>query len=79
VVNGVLLGFEVDFHWPGRRLVVEVDGYEFHHTRAAFEQDRARDGALHAAGHTVLRLTDRRLEGDADGAMSQVRTLLGAT
>jgi hypothetical protein len=76
VVNGLVLGHEVDFHWPGRRLVVEVDGYAFHHTRASFERDRERDAALHAAGYVVLRLTDRRLESGAETAMGQVRQLL---
>lgn len=31
---------EVDFLWRERRLVVEVDGYAFHSSRAAFERDR---------------------------------------
>ena len=78
VVNGRVLGLEVDFHWPGRSLIVEVDGYAYHRTRASFERDRARDGRLHTAGYVVLRLTARRLQGDAAAAMSQVRALLAA-
>jgi hypothetical protein len=50
---------EVDFYWPGHRLVVELDGYETHRTRAAFERDRARDAALQAAGERVMRFTYR--------------------
>lgn len=60
-VNALLLGFEVDFHWPAHRLVVETDGYETHGTRDAFETDRARDLALQAAGWRVVRITWRRL------------------
>jgi Protein of unknown function (DUF559) len=48
---------EVDFHWPTHRLVVELDGWETHRTRAAFEQDRTRDAALTAAGWRVVRFT----------------------
>jgi hypothetical protein len=61
IVNGAIEGFEVDFHWPDARLVVETDGHEHHGTRAAFERDRARDQALAAAGWTVLRFTYRQV------------------
>jgi hypothetical protein len=37
---------EVDFYWPTHHLIVELDGWASHRTRAAFEQDRARDAAL---------------------------------
>ena len=61
IVNGAIEGFEVDFHWPDARLVVETDGHEHHGTPAAFERDRARDQALAAAGWTVLRFTYRQV------------------
>ena len=40
---------------------VELDGYQFHGTRAAFERDRRKDAALLAAGYRTMRLTWRRL------------------
>jgi very-short-patch-repair endonuclease len=55
-------GYEVDFHWPEERLVVEVDGAQAHRTRKAFERDRLRDAELTAAGYRVMRFTQRRLE-----------------
>jgi hypothetical protein len=55
LVNMDLHGFEVDFRWPDRRLVVEVDGGQ-HALRA--DADDARDGVLRAAGWTVLRFSD---------------------
>ena len=58
LVNMDLLGFEADFRWPDRRLVVEVDGGQ-HPLRA--EADEARDGVLHDAGWTVLRFSDREV------------------
>ena len=58
-MNQRVHGYEVDFHWPEARLVVELDGYEYHGTRQAFEDDRARDAALTAAGWRVIRVTDR--------------------
>jgi predicted transcriptional regulator of viral defense system len=50
---------EVDLYWPTHQLVVELDGYETHRTRAAFERDRAKDAALTAAGYRVVRFTWR--------------------
>jgi hypothetical protein len=46
-----------DFCWPAQRLIVELDGWDTHRTRAAFETDRRRDAALQADGWHVLRFT----------------------
>jgi very-short-patch-repair endonuclease len=59
--NVRMQGLEVDLLWRGKRLVVEVDGYAFHATRAAFERDRARDAHLNAAGLRVVRVTWRQI------------------
>ena len=48
---------EPDYHWPEHRVIVELDGFETHGTRAAFRADRAKDAALTAAGYRVLRFT----------------------
>ncbi len=61
LVNTVVEGYEVDFCWPGHRVIVETDGHRHHGTRAAFERDRERDAALTAAGWRVVRVTHRRL------------------
>jgi hypothetical protein len=53
--NTRIEGIEVDFAWRDHRLIVEVDGYEFHRSRAAFGQDRERDVLLELAGWRVLR------------------------
>jgi hypothetical protein len=50
-------GLEVDFLWPGRRLVVETDGRAVHATRQAFQRDRRRDQRLTVAGYRVVRFT----------------------
>ena len=50
---------------PRQRLVVELDSWEFHRHRAAFERDRARDAALQAAGYRTIRITHRRLHEEA--------------
>ena len=41
----------------GDRLVIEVDGAQFHTTRAQFEEDRRRDAELSRLGYRVLRFS----------------------
>ena len=76
IVNARVEGFEVDCLWPAARLIVELDGYEFHRTPAAFERDRRRDALLKRAGYEVLRVTYAWLTSDPDGVADTVRTLL---
>jgi very-short-patch-repair endonuclease len=77
-VNARVAGLEVDALWRDRRLVVELDGHAFHHTRASFERDRTRDAKLQLAGYRVLRITHRRLVNEPARVTAIVRTLLDA-
>jgi very-short-patch-repair endonuclease len=52
---------EVDFLWRRQGVVVEIDGFRFHSSRAAFERDRLRDAALAAKGLRVIRVTWRQI------------------
>jgi very-short-patch-repair endonuclease len=61
-VNQRLHGYEVDFHWPVERLVVEVDGFRFHSSRRAFERDRLKDARLRDHDVETLRVTWRQLD-----------------
>jgi very-short-patch-repair endonuclease len=54
--------YKLDFAWPEYRVAVETDGWATHGRRQAFEDDRARDARLLAAGWRVLRITYRRLK-----------------
>lgn len=54
LVNVPLLGYEVDFLWPGARFVVEADGGD-HLTPSQRDSDNARDIALGRAGYLVRR------------------------
>ena len=56
--------------------MVELDGFATHGTRAAFEDDRARDRALQTAGYRVLRVTWRQLADDAATIAGQLGALL---
>ena len=61
LVNTACEGEEVDFLWPDRRLVVEVDG-PGHLRPAARRNDARRDHKLRAAGYTVLRFTETDID-----------------
>jgi very-short-patch-repair endonuclease len=60
--NYPVAGFSADFCWPDERLIVEVDGYPFHSSRAAIERDHRRDVVHREAGYEVIRFTARQLE-----------------
>jgi very-short-patch-repair endonuclease/predicted transcriptional regulator of viral defense system len=59
--NVFIEGMEVDFVWRERKLIVEVDGYAFHRSPAAFEKDRERDVHLVMKGWTTRRFTWRHV------------------
>ncbi|CAN5134896.1 hypothetical protein BH11ACT2_BH11ACT2_18530 [soil metagenome] len=46
----------------GERLVVEIDGAEFHTSAEQFEEDRRRDAILSALGYRVLRFSYKQVE-----------------
>jgi very-short-patch-repair endonuclease len=68
--------YKVDFLWREQRLVVEVDGWDSHRSRSAFETDRARDAKLKTWGYEVVRFTWRQLTDDPKGVAITVRALL---
>jgi very-short-patch-repair endonuclease len=57
VCNARIHGQQPDFLWSAERLVVQVDGYQFHGHRSAFERDRRKDQVLVAGGYRVIRVT----------------------
>jgi very-short-patch-repair endonuclease len=75
-VNARLDRYAVDFLWPAQRLIVEVDGWQAHRTRSAFEMDRARDARLKLLGYEVLRFTWRQVKSDRQGVARTIRGLL---
>jgi very-short-patch-repair endonuclease len=49
--------YRADLAYPDHGIVIELDGYEFHHTRTAFDDDRQRGNDLVGAGLLLLRFT----------------------
>jgi very-short-patch-repair endonuclease len=75
-VNVRVCGHEVDMLWRAERLIVEIDGFEYHRTREAFERDRLRDARLQAAGYRVMRITWRQLSEQPEAVVARVAQAL---
>jgi very-short-patch-repair endonuclease len=68
-------GYEVDFYWPDANLIVELDGFAAHGTRARFESDRRRDRALGRSGKRTIRLTANALSYEEDAIAEELAEL----
>jgi very-short-patch-repair endonuclease len=60
----------------GDRLVIEVDGEQWHDRASTFESDRRRDTALVVRGYVVLRYSYRRVMHDWDAVEGEVLNLI---
>lgn len=61
VINSKTNGYEVDAFFPDHHLIVELDSWNYHQDRYAFEGDRDRDADNLAEGHATVRITWERL------------------
>jgi len=60
----------------GERLVLELDGYEWHSRKADFEEDRRRDRELTAQNYQVLRLSYEQVTNDWPGCEEAILGLI---
>lgn len=75
-MNFVAHGFELDCYWPEHRFAVELDVFETHGSRAAFERDRRRQEDLLLLGIGMTRVTGPRLEREPREVIRRVALLL---
>jgi very-short-patch-repair endonuclease/predicted transcriptional regulator of viral defense system len=68
--------FEIDAYWEEERFAVEVDGWEAHRTRKAFEDDRLRREEMKLAGIDVVPVSARRIEQRPDEVGRHLALLL---
>ena len=68
-------GRRVDCRWPDRRLTVELDGYRYHHSRHAWEQDRRREREARARGDEFRRYTWGDVFEDPGLMLAELRAL----
>jgi very-short-patch-repair endonuclease len=76
VINGIVEGIEVDAHFPGTNLTVELDSYEYHRTPYEFDQDRRRDAQLKKRGYEVLRVSEMWFDSDPREVAETISELL---
>jgi hypothetical protein len=77
-VNAIVCGLEVDAYFAEAKVIVELDSWEYHSDRAAFETDRQRDAITAAAGHVTVRITHERLDTAADAEAGRLRQIIAA-
>src|SRR5690606_26630330 len=65
----------VDLLRTAGELVVEIDGFVYHSSRLAFEQDRQRDWELLVSGYRVLRLPASEVLRDPRRCLEKLRAL----
>jgi very-short-patch-repair endonuclease len=69
-------GWTVDALWRAEGLVVELDGYGNHHTRAQVERDRRKELCLRGAGLMVARYSEGQIEDEPQRVIADVAATL---
>jgi len=77
-MNRKLHGFEVDVVWPDLRFAIEIDGWDAHSGRTAFERDHLKRATLTAHGITVMPVTGRQVRDDPRGVIDRIVKALAA-
>ncbi len=70
------VGYEIDVYWADRRFGIELDAYETHRTRQAFETDHERDLAFALAGVKIHRVSENQFRLDPMKIVADVASLL---
>jgi hypothetical protein len=68
--------WEIDAYWETERFAVEVDGWETHGGRQAFEDDRLRLEEMKLAGIDGIRISARRIETHPKQVAQRIGTFL---
>ncbi len=78
VINTPMGRREPDILFPEERVIVEIDSWQYHSDRGAFESDRDRDAERLAAGFATVRVTEERLTGSPDLEAERLHAILRA-
>ncbi len=66
----------VDCRWPDHHLTVELDGYRYHHSRHAWENDRQREREAYARDDDFRRYTWNDVTENPAPMLAELRSLL---
>ena len=77
-INAILPhnGREVDALYRAEKLIIELDSWKHHSSRASFERDRAKDADALEHGYRTLRVTQDRLTRDGTQEAARIRRIL---
>jgi Protein of unknown function (DUF559) len=67
----------VDFAYPREKVVLEAQGYAYHHGRRRWERDQERLSELTALGWVVLYVTSVQMKHHPDRVIERILTTLG--
>jgi hypothetical protein len=67
----------VDFAYPNAKLAIEIDSYEFHSDKEAWERDRARLSDLTSIGWRVEGVTKAKMRDFPDRTIRRIAGLAG--
>ena len=67
--------YRVDFILKDARIIIELDGHEYHSTPEQLENDAIRQRYLTRAGYSVIRFTGREINRDAVSCVEDVRSI----
>jgi hypothetical protein len=76
IINFNLRRKQPDAYFPEHNLIVELDGWDFHKDREAFEEDRERDAENLRHGTPTIRITEQRLTHDPDREAQRLHEIL---
>jgi predicted transcriptional regulator of viral defense system len=75
IVNTQVAGHEADTWFPQHRIIVELDGWDFHRDHDVFNSDRDRDTDRLAAGIETVRITWDRLTHTPDREAARLKKI----
>ena len=75
-VNAKVGSYTADFLWPTQKVIVELDGYDYHRGRTAFERDHQRDAEHQRMGYLVIRITGSQLAREPEAILVRIATAL---
>lgn len=76
--NVFVAGREVDVWFPRERVIVELDGWDYHSDRVSFEGDRDNDANALALDIPTVRLTDERMRAAPEREADRLERILRA-
>lgn len=67
--------FRADIYLPASKIVVEMDGFQYHRSKDAFQSDRIRQNLFVANGYSVLRYFASQVFKELDVVTKQIESL----